>query len=109
MEEGDAPKEETLGDYLQEYESQSQRFKEHLNFQGFCQLKENRRPSNHNRNKRCKKHNVGRFFLSNFDGSPKRSARAWVEELDTYLQQHQVSEYEAIRVAVLHLEGKAYA
>ena len=29
-EEGETPKEETLGDYLQEYESQSKRFKEHL-------------------------------------------------------------------------------
>ena len=35
-EEGDTPKEETLGDYLEEYESQPRRFKEHLNFQGFC-------------------------------------------------------------------------
>ena len=35
MEEGDVPKEETLGDYLQEYEYQTQRFIDHLNFQGF--------------------------------------------------------------------------
>ena len=38
-EEGDTPKEETLGEYLQEYESQSRRFKEHLNFQVFFQFK----------------------------------------------------------------------
>ena len=30
-EEGETPKEETLGEYLQEYESQSRRFKEHSN------------------------------------------------------------------------------
>ena len=55
------------------------------------------------------KHNEvrGRFFLSTFDGSPKCTARAWVKELDTYLQLHQVSEMKAIRVAALHLEGKA--
>lgn len=35
MEEEDAPREETLSDYLQEYEYQSWRFKEHLDFQGF--------------------------------------------------------------------------
>ena len=32
-----------------------------------------------------------------------------MEELDTCLQQHQVSKDEAIRVAMLHLEGKDYA
>ena len=41
-EKGDVPKKETLGDYLQEYESQSKRFKDHLNFQGFCKIKEER-------------------------------------------------------------------
>lgn len=50
-----------------------------------------------------------RFFLSNFDGSPRCPSRAWMEELDTYFQQHQVSEKEANKVGVLHLEGKAYA
>ena len=35
MEEGDVPKEETLGDYLQEYESQTHRFRYHVNFQAF--------------------------------------------------------------------------
>ena len=32
-----------------------------------------------------------------------------MEEVDTYLQQYQVSKDEYIRVAALHLEGKAYA
>ena len=35
MEKGDVPKRETLSDYLQDYESQSKEFKDHLNFQGF--------------------------------------------------------------------------
>ena len=109
MEEGDVPKEETLGDYLQEYESQSQRFKDHLKFQGFFKIKEHRRPSNYNRSKRCKQHELGRLFIYTFYGSPKCTTRAWVKELDTYLQQHQVLEDESIRVAALHLEGKAYA
>ena len=47
---------------------------------------------------------MGRLSLSNFDGSPKCSARASVEELD-----HQVSKEEAIRGATFHLEGKSYA
>ena len=102
MEKGDVPKQETLGDYLQEYESQSKRFKDHLNFQGFFKIKEER-------STRGKQHDVGRLFLSTFYGSAKCSARAWVEKLNTYLQQHQISEDEAIKVAALHFEGKAYA
>ena len=97
---GYMPREETLGDYLQEYEAQSKGFKDHLNFQGFCKNKEGRMRN---------QHGVGTFFLSNFYGSPKCPARDWVKELDTYVQQHQVLEKESIRVAAPHLEGKAYS
>ena len=54
-------------------------------------------------------HTLGRLFLLTFDGSPKSTTKAWVKNLDTYFQLHQVSEEEAIRVASLHLEGKDYA
>ena len=84
MEKGVVPKKETLVDYLQEYESQYKRFKDHLNLQGFCRIKEERIT-------RGKKHGVVILFLSTFDGSPKCPARVWVGELDTYVQQHQVS------------------
>ena len=59
--------------------------------------------------RRSKQHNDDIFLLSIFDGSPTCSARAWIEELDTFLQQHQIPEDEAIRVAALHLGGKVYA
>ena len=49
---------ETLEHYFMEYESQSQRFKDHLSFQEFCQIKENRRPMHHNR---------GGGFIQNHD------------------------------------------
>ena len=68
---------ETLSDYLQECESQTKRFKDHIKFQDFCKIKEER-------SKRSKHHDVGKFFLSTFYGSPKCLARAWVE-VDTYL------------------------
>ena len=41
---------ETLRDYLQEYEPQTKRFKDHINFQEFCKIKVERR----------KEHDVGR-------------------------------------------------
>ena len=56
-----------------------------------------------------KLHKMDIFSLSTFDGSPACSAKAWVEEIHTYLQQHQVSEDEAIKIAALHFEGKSYA
>ena len=52
---------------------------------------------------------MDRFILSTFDGSPTCSARAWVKELESYLQQHHIYEDEAIRIAALHFGGKAYA
>ena len=57
---------------------------------------------------RRKQHNVDRFLLSIFDGSPTLSAKAWVKELDTFLQQHQISKEEVIRVAALHFGGKVH-
>ena len=99
MEEGGMTRRETLSDFLQEYESQTQNFRDHITFQEFCKIKV----------ERSRKHDMGIFLLSTFDGSPTCSARAWVEELHTYLQQHQVSEYEAIKVVVMHFGGKAYA
>ena len=76
---GDMPKRDTLGDYLQEYEDQSEEFKDHLNFQGFFQMKEER-------STRRKNQGEDRFFLSTFYGSPLCPARAWVEEIDTFVQ-----------------------
>ena len=49
---GGTPKEESLGDYLQEYESQSERFKKNLSFLESCQFKEER-SSSYSRRKRC--------------------------------------------------------
>ena len=88
---------ETLSDFLKEYELQTQKFRDHLSFSEFCKMKVKGR----------EQHDI--FLLSAFEGSPTCSAKAWVEELETSLQQHQIPEYEAIKVAALHLRGKAYA
>ena len=53
-------------------------------------------------------HSMGRFFLPNFDGSSKISAKAWVEKLDIYFQLNKVPEMEAIKIAALHFEGEAH-
>ena len=51
---------------------------------------------------------MGRFFLPNFDGSSKCTAKSWVEKLDIYFQLNKVPEMEAINIAALHLEGEAH-
>ena len=78
---------ESLEEYFMEYESQSQRFKDHLSCQEFCHIKENRRARHHNRGvgfiqNHDLHHTIGRFFLPNFDGSSKCTAKSWVEKLD---------------------------
>ena len=93
------PKRRTLSDLLQEYEYQTERFKNHTNFQEFFKIQVEER----------KQKDVDRFLLSTFEGSPTCLARAWVKELDSYFQQHHISEDEAIKVAVLHFRGKAHA
>ena len=47
------------------------------------------------------------LFLPTFDGTPKCTAKSWVEMLDTYFQLNKVSEIEAIKIVALHLEGEA--
>ena len=69
------PKRGSLSGFLHEYESQTQKFRDHITFPEFWKIKV----------RRSKQNNVDRFLLSTFDGSPTCSARAWVEELDTFL------------------------
>ena len=48
--ENEGPQEQaSLEDCFVEYESQNQRFKDHLSFQEFCHLKDKRRPRHHYR------------------------------------------------------------
>ena len=98
-EEGGMPKEGTLSGFLHEYESQTQKFRDHITFPEFCKIMV----------RRSNQLDMDIFLLSTFYGSLTCSVRAWMEELDTFLQQHQISEDEAIRVVALHFGGKAYA
>jgi hypothetical protein len=51
---------------------------------------------------------VGKFTIPSFDGSSKRTTRAWVQKLDTYYKLNQMTESEAINFTTLHLEGEAH-
>ena len=105
-------KEETLGNYFEEYESQSQRFKEHLSFQEFCQIKDGMRVNPQQKEEKLMQgsalqHSMVRLFLPTFDGTCNFSTKAWAEKLGTYFQLNKVSEIEAIKIDALHLEGEA--
>ena len=46
--------------------------------------------------------------LEHFDGTRRVTAQAWIHKLDTYLDLHTMSEVEAIRFGVLHLDVVAH-
>ena len=75
---GGLPKKETLREYLEEYEAQSKEFKDNLNFQGFCKVKEDRITKE-------EQNGMGRFYLSTFDGTLECPVRIWVEELRKFV------------------------
>ena len=60
LKEEEMPRRETLSNFLQEYESQTEKFRDNITFKGFCKIKVERR----------KLHDMDRFSLSTFDGSP---------------------------------------
>lgn len=100
-------------DYFAEYRSYGREFGEALSFHDFCRLKNNSKPRNQNRGSGYTQggelqHTMGRFFLPTYDGSSKCSAKSWVEKLVIYFQLNQMVEVEAIKVAVLHLEGETH-
>ena len=70
MKEEEIPRRETLTNYLQEYESQTKKFRDHITFQEFFKIKV----------ERSKQHDMSRFFISNFYVSPTCSTITWVEE-----------------------------
>ena len=82
-------KEGTLGEYFEEYELQSQGFKEHLSFQEFYRIKDGRRINPHQKEENLMQGSslqcsmIG-LFLPTFDGTPNFTAKAWVEKPDTY-------------------------
>ena len=103
----------SLEDYFEEYQSQNQRFKDHLSFQEFCHLKDKIRPRHQHRDggftqNHYRHHSMGRFLLPKFYGSSTCSAKEWVEKMDIYFQLNKVPEMEAINIAALHFEGEAH-
>ena len=45
--------------------------------------------------------------IPSFDGSSQMSASAWIQKLDVYFQLNLMVEEDALKMAILHLEGEA--
>ena len=48
---------------------------------------------------------IGKVPLPSFDGSSQSSANTWVQKLDVYFQLNPMVEEDALKMAILHLEG----
>jgi len=96
--------------WFADWRSLGPEFMEALPFNQYMQYRGGSKP--HDRNKGRGSHRdsnraASKFHLPMFDGSPKTTARSWVEKLDLYFQLNQMPEKEAIKMAALHLEGEA--
>lgn len=60
------------------------------------------------RGNRDLQHKINKLSLPTFDGSGKMTARSWIQKLDTYFSLSPMTEEEAIKFAILHLEDLAH-
>ena len=64
--------------------------------------KENNRSLYQNKELKCA---IGKVPLLTFDGSSQSSINTWVQKLDVYFQLNPMVEEDALKMAILHLEG----
>jgi hypothetical protein len=50
----------------------------------------------------------GKLTIPSFDGSNKCTARAWVQNLDTYFQLNPMMKAKAIKFNTFHFDGEAH-
>ena len=65
---------------------------------------ENNKSVHQNKELTC---SIGKVTLPNFDGSSQSFANTWVQKLDVYFQLNPMMEEDALKMAILHLEGDA--
>jgi hypothetical protein len=101
---------EYFTDYLREYQTLGDDFRNSMSLQDFCTIKYKNRPRDFNRGPQSweLQQKVGKLSIPYFDGSRKCTARAWVQKLDTYFQLNPMTKSEAIKYATLHLDGEAH-
>jgi hypothetical protein len=102
---------EDIGEYRREYATLGRDFHQVMTLVEYCGLRLRNHPRELQRggSQQQQGHNidfirkVGKLTIPSFDGSPKCTARAWVQKLDTYYKLNQMTETEAISFLTLHL------
>ena len=97
--------------YIAEYLARGPAIRDLISFRDYVQLQRDSRPHNFHRGNRRShdgglQRTVDRFHLPTFDGSSRRSEKAWVDKLDTSFQLDRVSERETIKMVTSHLEDE---
>ena len=50
---------------------------------------------------------MGKVTIPSSDGSSQMSASAWLQKLSVYFQLNPMVEEDALKIAILHIEGEA--
>ena len=53
------------------------------------------------------KYTMGKVIIPSFDGSSQMFVSAWLKKLSVYIQLNPMVEEDALKMAILHLEGEA--
>jgi hypothetical protein len=101
---------ETFDDYWREYQALSEDFQVAMSLLDYCNIKYRNRPREVNRGQHNfdLMRNIGNLTIPCFDGSRKSTTRAWVQNLDTYFHLNTMTEVEAIKFAILHLDEEEH-
>jgi hypothetical protein len=97
-----------LIEYVREYNSLSIAVQRQITLDQYCGFKLRGKTRLYHRNNYELERRAGKMEIPYFDGSPKMTAQAWVQKLDTYLQLNPMREMDAIKFATMYLEGKAH-
>ena len=77
--------EDNFAQYFREYNSLSIAVQRQMTLDQYCGFKLRDKPKPYHRRTYELERMVGKIEIPYFDGSPKMTAQAWVQKLDTYL------------------------
>jgi hypothetical protein len=100
--------EDNFDQYESEYATLREIFMRHVILSQYCGIKFKGRPREFHRWNYDLGRMEGKMEIPPFDGIEKLSTKAWVQNLDAYLQLNPMVELDAIKFATFYLEGKSH-
>ncbi|KAH9302444.1 hypothetical protein KI387_014027 [Taxus chinensis] len=93
----------------EKYRTLSEGFRDNMPFQEYCKMKIGSRPRRDYQPQVPEfQKRLGQISIPHFDGSRKCTAQSWIQKLKTYFDLNPMREEDAIKFAILHLEGDAH-